>query len=87
MIVINSDYETSGMFDKDEQGWCSYRITVSCSNGKDVSIRNYYDANGIIRSDFTRCGTIEKKENNLVYIKLVNDTTLVFDLEQQKIVE
>lgn len=84
--VFSIEYEVSGYFDKDEQGWCSDRVSVICIDGKYVKIRKYYDANGIIRSDYTQEAIIEKKEGQKLYLQYrQNNSKVVFDLETKKL--
>jgi major membrane immunogen (membrane-anchored lipoprotein) len=88
MLTINVDYEVSGFFDKDEQGWCSNRVTVSCQDGKLVTIRKYFDANGIIRSDMTLEAVVQNQEYNILYLQYLRDAkTVKFDLEKQRLIE
>ncbi len=88
MLTINVDYEVSGFFDKDEQGWCADRVTVSCQDGKLVTIRKYFDANGIIRSDMTLEAVVQKQEHHLLYLNFLhNAQTICFDLQKQRLIE
>jgi hypothetical protein len=84
--IFSIDYEVAGHFDKDEQGWCSDRISLICTDGKYVKIRKYYDANGIIRSDYTVEAIIDKKEGQKLYLQyLQNNSKAILDLETQKL--
>jgi hypothetical protein len=86
LLTFSIDYEISGYFDKDEQGWCSDRLSLWCENGKNVKIRSYFDANGIIRSDSTQNGIIERKENNLLFIRYESTNhVVIFNLETKKL--
>lgn len=87
LVTFSIDYEISGHFDKDEQGWCSDRLSLVCIDGKNVKIRRYYDANGIIRSDYTQDATIEQKEGQKIYLKYKENTSkVVLDLETQRLI-
>lgn len=86
LVTISIDYEISGYFDKDEQGWCSDRLALECNDGKNVKIRNYYDANGIMRSDSTRNAIITRKEGNLLYMCYEGtNNVIIFDLKSEKL--
>ena len=88
MQTIHVDYEVAGHFDKDEQGWCSDRVTVSCRDGKLVTIRKYFDANGTIRSDITLEAVVQGQQQHLLQLQYIhNEKTVCFDLEQQRLVE
>lgn len=81
MLTIHVDYEVAGHFDKDEQGWCSDRVTVSCRDGKLVTIRKYFDANGIVRSDITLEAVVQGQEQHLLLLQYLDTAkTVRFDL-------
>jgi hypothetical protein len=88
MLTIHVDYEIAGHFDKDEQGWCSDRVTVSCRDGSLVTIRKYFDANGIIRSDITLEAVVQRQEQDVLQLQyLHNAKTIHFDLLKQRLIE
>jgi hypothetical protein len=76
---IACSYEEDGYFDKDEQGWCARKIDIS-QEGRRVSIHRWYDANGIIRSDETMAGTIERVDADTASILVDDGRWLRFDL-------
>lgn len=68
MQPLSSEYEESGWFDKDEQGWCSTMVRIS-QEGDVVTIREWHDANGILRSDQTwtaRISAVDERQVTLV---------------------
>ena len=87
-ITFNSHYELAGgYFDKDEQGWCASYVHIICEDGINVKFREYYDANGIIRSDYNSEGTIQEIRGGIVFILLKNGRILRFSLEHNKLEE
>jgi len=55
-VDLNADYD-EGYFDKDEQGWCSHRVTIT-SDGERVTIRRSGDDNGARPYDETVEGRV-----------------------------
>jgi len=87
-ITFNSHYELpGGSFDKDEQGWCASFVHIICEDGIHVKFREYYDANGIIRSDYNKEGTVEDVRGGVVYILLSNGRKLFYSLESNRLLE
>ncbi len=78
MDVLASEYEESGFFDKDEQGWCSNMVRV-WQEGDTVFIRQWHDANGIIRADKTRRGHVASSDALTINIALEGGGTAVLD--------
>lgn len=86
LVIFNSHYELpGGYFDKDEQGWCASYVHIVCEDGNHVKYREYFDANGIIRSDYNSEGTIQELRDGIVSILLKNGKTLRFSLEKNKL--
>lgn len=69
MTPLAADYEEGGWFDKDEQGWCANRVRV-WEEGGAVFIREWHDANGIIRTDATHRTTVVSRDDKVVRVKL-----------------
>lgn len=76
--------EPGGYFDKDEQGWCAPRVTIT-QDGARVRIRRWFDANGIVRSDSTEDGIIAESDDQRVTIVLSSGARLVFDRALQRL--
>lgn len=50
-----------------------------------MAIREWHDANGIIRFDQTREGTIESGEQGVVSIRMNDGTLARFDLQSRRL--
>lgn len=70
--------EVDGYFDKDEQGWCSTMIEVT-QTGRRVRVRVWHDANGVLRSDHTREGTIGEETDEKIALRCDDGTVFWFD--------
>ena len=84
-ITFESKYEEGGYFDKDEQGWCANYIEISCEDGLNVKIRQFFDANGYIQSDSTRLGTVQSIKDGIVTIKVSEHEILKYSLKDGKL--
>lgn len=85
-ITFKSKYEEGGYFDKDEQGWCANYIEISCEDGVNVKIRQFFDANGYIQSDSTRYGTVQEVKDGIVTILISPNEMLSYSLIDGKLV-
>ncbi len=86
LITFSIDYEISGRFDKDEQGWCYDRISLICVDGKNVKIRNYSGVNDTVYADNTQDATINQKESQKIHLKYKNNNSkVILDLATQKL--
>ena len=85
-LTFESKYEEGGYFDKDEQGWCANYVEISCKDGTNVKIRQFFDANGYIQSDSTRYGTVQSVSGGIVTILIGATETLSYSLKDGKLV-
>jgi hypothetical protein len=86
MITFKTYRDLEGYFNKDEQGWCGYRIEVICEDGK-VTYRHFFDANGRVESEKVLQGKITRTENDIVYITLENGLLLEYSLKEEKLIK
>ncbi len=85
-ITFNSHYELpDGSFDKDEQGWYAEYLHIVCEDSIHIKFRQYHDAKGIIRSDYTLEGKVLEVRSGIVWILLNNGRQLQFSLESNKV--
>lgn len=87
MITFKAYRDLEGSFNKDEQGWCGYRIEVACTDGKNVTYSKYYDRNGIIEGMITLSGQITNVESDIVHISLENGHLLEYSLKEKKLIK
>ncbi len=85
MTAFKAYKELEGYFNKDEQGWCGYRIEVICED-ENVTHRKYFDSNGTIESEEILKGTVTKTESEIVYITLQNGHLLEYSLKERKLI-
>lgn len=69
-VTLNYQYEASGFFDKDAQGWCSTQIWVKITSDQQVRIQEWFDENGIIRADTTYTGNVIEQDQHRLTIQL-----------------
>ncbi|GAB4111777.1 MAG: hypothetical protein OHK0057_32970 [Thermoflexibacter sp.] len=85
-LIFKSIYEESGYFDKDAQGWCAYIVEIACEDGKNVTIRRFFDANGYIADDNLRHGIVQEISNDVVTILLERGEKLYYSLQEKRLV-
>jgi hypothetical protein len=86
ILIFQSTYEESGYFDKDAQGWCAYIVEIACKDGKNVTIRRFFDANGYIAMDSTHHGIVQEINKEIVTILLEKGEKLYYSLQEKRLV-
>jgi hypothetical protein len=82
---IAGEHESGGYFDKDAQGWCCLRLRIT-QEGRRVKVREWFDENGVVRTDESFEGTLGAVENGRVAIHLENGTVRYFNLVARELV-
>lgn len=85
MAIFKTYLELEGYFNKDEQGWCGYRLEVASEDGINVTYRKVFDSNGRIDSEEILTGVITKTEEEMLYITLQNGQVLRYSLKEKKL--
>lgn len=85
-LIFKSAYEESGYFDKDAQGWCAYIVEIACEDGKNVTIRRFFDANGYITDNSLRHGIVQEVNKDIVTILLDRGERFYYSLQEQRLV-
>ena len=65
-----SEYQLDGHFDKDEQGWCAEVVQVRVLADGRIRIRDWYDANGLIRDEHVYAGTLLRLSGRLAMFRI-----------------
>jgi len=82
---IACEHESGGYFDKDAQGWCCLRLIIR-QDGRHVKVREWFDENGVARTDDSFEGTLGAVENGRVAIHLEGGKVRYFNLVSRELV-